>query len=194
MTNSDIFEVLGYHRVPNTFICHAEQRNIYRPIMCRIGWFNCDDIHVNRTLNKEMITMSRPPSMPIALRGTIKYTDGKDVEKGAEIYAYIDGTVVNNHYRSHITPADGRYGVMPPISWDNLNIVGSPEYNGADVVFTVNGVVIEEMFHITNWDDMAWEGTHTFAMTVDRIGNMLKMIEDVQDDIVGLAERIETLE
>ena len=34
--------------------------------------------------------MSRPPSRPLLLRGTIKYADGKDIDKGAEIYAYIE--------------------------------------------------------------------------------------------------------
>jgi len=130
--------------------------------------------------------------MPIHFYGNVTYIDGGIPPKGVDLIAIIDGEVRNN--KPHPLPGDGKYGVLFPESFSNLVVLGSRDDNGKDITFELGNAVAAETYHISNWDDSAWDSPIRKNLTFDRITAICDDIEDIKYDIVDLDTRITALE
>ena len=136
--------------------------------------------------------INKLPSFPIHFSGEVKYSDGAIPKSGTKLEAYINGECRNN--KPHVLPGDGVYGLLLPISWNNLVVLGSPSDNGCNIIFVLDDKFISEPYNITNWDKSGQDSPIKYNLVFNRIDYIINELSNLSYNMSMVKDQLDQLE
>lgn len=117
--------------------------------------------HVPADAQETPAPLTQQHKQPMLFLGTLTHrNNATGIPAGAEVCAYFDSELRGNK----VTTVDGQYGI-PPDDFNPLTVTGDSTDNGKNIIFTVNGVSVQE-YHVADWVVDASNSPHILDLIV----------------------------